>query len=59
LGKLDSTTSAVDANLPGWRWHPLKADRARCWAVWVEENWRFAFKFEGKDAVLVNHQDYH
>ena len=28
-------------------------------AVWVDENWRLTFTFEGKDAVLVDYQDYH
>jgi proteic killer suppression protein len=46
-------------NLPGWRWHPLKSDLAGCWAVWADENWRLTFKFEGKDAVLVDYRDYH
>jgi len=59
LGKLDSATSAADTNLPGWRWYPLKGDLAGGWAVSVDENWRLTFKFEGKDAVLVNYQDYH
>jgi proteic killer suppression protein len=59
LGKLDSATGAADMNLPGWCWHPLKGDLAGCWAVWVDENWRLTFKFEGKDAVLVDYRDYH
>jgi len=46
-------------NLPGWRWHPLTGDLAGYWAVWVDENRRLTFTFEGTDAVLVNHQDYH
>jgi proteic killer suppression protein len=59
LGKLDASTSAVDMNLPGWRWHPLKGDFAGHWAVWVDEIYRLTFTFEGKDAVLVDYQDYH
>jgi len=27
--------------------------------VWVSENWRLTFEFEGEDAVLVDYQDYH
>jgi proteic killer suppression protein len=46
-------------NLPGWRWHPLKGDFAGHWAVWVDEIYRLTFTFEGKDAVLVDYQDYH
>ncbi|MBV6416855.1 MAG: Endoribonuclease HigB [Steroidobacteraceae bacterium] len=46
-------------NLPGWRLHPLKGALAQHWAVWVDENWRLTFRFEGTDAVLVDYQDYH
>ena len=46
-------------NLPGWRWHALSADLAGHWAVWVDENWRLTFTFEGTDAVLVDYHDYH
>lgn len=59
LAKLDSSTSAADMNLPGWRWHPLTKDLAGHWAVWVDENYRLTFTFEGKDAVLVDYRDYH
>jgi toxin HigB-1 len=44
---------------PGWRLHPLKSALHEHWAVWVDENWRLTFKFEGADAVLVDYQDYH
>ena len=46
-------------DLPGWRLHPLKGELAGYWAVWVDENWRLTFAFEGFDAVLVDYQDYH
>lgn len=59
LARLDAATSAMDMNLPGWRWHPLAAELAGHWAVWVDENWRLTLSFEGKDAVLVDYQDYH
>jgi len=59
LGKLDSAISAADMNLPGWRWHPLTGKLAGYWAVWVDENYRLTFTFEGKDAVLIDYQDYH
>ena len=59
LGRLDAASSADDMNLPGWRLHPPKAELAGHWAVWVDENWRLTFKFEGTDAVLVDYQDYH
>jgi proteic killer suppression protein len=52
LGRLDAATGAIDMNLPGWRWHPLKG-------VWVDENWRLTFTFQGQNAVLVDYRDYH
>jgi proteic killer suppression protein len=46
-------------DMPGWRLHRLKGDLAGSWAVWVDENWRMTFQFEGADVVLVDYQDYH
>jgi antitoxin HigA-1 len=46
-------------NMPGWRCHALGGKLAGHWSVWVDENYRLTFKFEGKDAVLVDYQDYH
>jgi proteic killer suppression protein len=59
LARLDGATSAADMNLPGWDWHPLKADLAGHWSVSVNGNWRMTFTFEGRDAILVDYQDYH
>ena len=59
LGRLDAARSAVEMSLPGWRWHPLTGDLKGRWAVWVDENWRLTFSFEGSDAVFVDYQDYH
>ncbi len=46
-------------NLPGWKLHPLKGNLRGYWAVWVDENWRLIFTFEGADATLVDYADYH
>jgi proteic killer suppression protein len=59
LGRLDAATGAADMDLPGWRFHALTGKLKGHWAVWVDENWRLTFRFEGRDAVLVNYQDYH
>ena len=59
LGRLDAARRAAEMNLPGWRWHPLTGDLKGRWAVWVDENWRLTFSFEGSDAVFVDYQDYH
>jgi proteic killer suppression protein len=59
LARLDAANSPIDMNLPGWRWHPLKGELAGHWAVWVDENRRLTFTFDGKDAILVDYRDYH
>ncbi len=46
-------------NRPGWRLHPLASDLQGHWSVWVAENWRLTFVFEGVDAILIDYQDYH
>lgn len=59
LGRLDAAVTAIDMNLPGWRFHSLKGELAGHWAVSVDENWRLTFTFEGEDAVLVDYRDDH
>ena len=59
LAKLDSAKTADDMNLPGWKLHSLKGNLDDHWAVWVDQNWRMTFTFDGEDAVLVDYQDYH
>ena len=59
LAKLDSAKTADDMNLPGWKLHSLKGNLDDHWAVWVDQNWRMTFTFDGDDAVLVDYQDYH
>lgn len=46
-------------NVPGWRFHALSGELAGHWAVWVDQNWRLTFAFEGEDAVLVDYRDSH
>lgn len=59
LQVLNTTESALEMDVPGWDWHPLKSDLAGHWAVKVNGNWRLTFSFEGKDVILVDYQDYH
>ena len=59
LGRLDAAAGPGDMDLPGWRLHPLKGPLKGLWAVSVSGNWRLTFTFDGKDAVLVDYQDYH
>jgi proteic killer suppression protein len=59
LGRLQASVSPEDMNLPGLRLHELKATRKGTWSVTVSGNWRVTFRFDGKDAVDVNYEDYH
>jgi proteic killer suppression protein len=59
LSRLDDANEPKDMNAPGWKLHSLKGNLKNHWAVWVDANWRLTFTFEGKDAVLVDYQDYH
>lgn len=59
LGRLHASTSPKDMDLPGLRLHELKGTRKGAWSVIVSGNWRVTFRFEGKDAVDVNYEDYH
>lgn len=59
LGQLDAASGPDDMARPGWRLHSLKGELAGFWAVWVDENWRLTFRFEGADVELVDYQDYH
>lgn len=59
LGRLNASTSAEDMNLPGFFLHGLSGKRSKTWSVIVSGNWRITFKFDGKDAEVVNYEDYH
>jgi toxin HigB-1 len=54
-----SATVIDDMDLPGWRLHPLKGDRAGLWAVNVSGNWRIVFEFKDGHAYVVNYENYH
>jgi proteic killer suppression protein len=58
-GQLDAARGPEDMGRAGWRLHPLKSALHDHWPVWVDENWRLTFKFEGAGAVLVDYHDYH
>jgi proteic killer suppression protein len=59
LGRLHASTTPKDMGLPGLRLHELKGDRRGTWSVTVSGNWRVTFRFEGKDALDVDYEDYH
>jgi len=59
LTNLDQAESPDDMGLPGLRLHELKGNRKGVWSVSVSGNWRVTFRFTGKDAEIVNYEDYH
>jgi len=59
LGWLHAAEAARDMNLPGLHLHELKGKRKGTWSVRVSGNWRITFRFDGKDAVDVDYEDYH
>ena len=59
LSLLNNVKSPDEMNLPGWRFHPLSRDLTNHYAIWVDQNWRLTFSFDGEDAELVDYQDYH
>jgi len=59
LGRLNASSSPKDMDLPGLKLHELGGNRKDIWSVWVSGNWRVTFRFEGKDADVVDYEDYH
>ena len=59
LDRLDAAMWPDDMNLPGYRFHRLKGERAGTYAVTATGNWRITFAFEGEDATGVDLEDYH
>ena len=59
LTNLDQAEGPNDMDLPGLRLHELKGSRKNIWSVSVSGNWRVTFRFIGRDAEIVNYEDYH
>ena len=59
LTNLDQAESPNDMDLPGLRLHELKGSRKNICSVSVSGNLRVTFRFTGRDAEIVNYEDYH
>lgn len=60
LGMLDVAQEPRDLNIPSFRTHhQLKGELSGTWAIWVNGNWRIAFRFIGVDVEIVDYRDYH
>ena len=51
-----AATQAEHMAMPGMRFHPLHGGR---YSVWVDENYRVTFRFDGGHAYEVDYEDYH
>jgi len=59
LKALQAASRPGAMDLPSLRFHPLKGvDKGR-YAIWVSENWRLTFGWNGVDAIDVDLEDYH
>jgi proteic killer suppression protein len=59
LRTLAAAAKPAAMDLPGLRFHGLKGKDGNRYAVWVSENWRLTFGWDGIDAVEVDLEDYH
>lgn len=59
LDVIDAARIISDINLPGFRLHELKGQRATTWSIWVSGNHRLTFKFIDGHAYDVELEDYH
>ena len=59
LGRLNAAADPKDMDLPDLKLHELRGKKKGVWSVWVSGNWRITFRFNGKDAELVDYEDYH
>jgi proteic killer suppression protein len=56
---LDAARNLQEADIPGYRLHPLSGNLRGFWSMKVSGNWRIIFRFEDGDAVDVDLVDYH
>ena len=60
LDMLDAAMKVDDLRLPpSNRLHLLQGDRAGCYSLSINDQWRICFRFEGNDAFDVEICDYH
>lgn len=59
LDVIDAAKVITDINLPGFKLHELKGQRAGMWSLWVTGNRHITFKFIDGHAYDVELEDYH
>jgi proteic killer suppression protein len=59
LSILEAAETIDEANIPGYRLHPLTGDRQGYWSMRVTGNWRITFRFADGYAEDLDLEDYH
>ncbi|QDC07968.1 hypothetical protein FHY55_01335 [Oceanicola sp. D3] len=59
LNALDVAVSPMELDMPGWRLHELKGERAGTFSVRVTGNWRVTFRWDDEGPYDVHLEDYH
>ena len=59
LAALNTAQKIEDLDLPGYRLHGLKGDKADLWSICVNGNWRLTFEFDDGDVHVLDYEDYH
>jgi proteic killer suppression protein len=56
---LESAEAIEEADIPGYRLHPLTGNLKGFWSVRVTGNWRIIFRFENGAVQDLDLTDYH
>lgn len=59
LTNLNAICAPEEMDIPGYRFHELKGDRAGVYSVTVRANWRITFEWDGEHVIRVDIEDYH
>lgn len=59
LAALDAATSPAELNHHEYKLQALTGDTKGHWSLWVNDNWRVTFRFDGAHVDLVDYQDHH
>lgn len=59
LAALETALGIDDMDIPGFRLHSMKGSESSRWSIWINGNWRLAFKFIDGHAYVLDYEDYH
>jgi proteic killer suppression protein len=59
LVMLNAAVAPGQMDIAGFRYHPLQGAHKGRYAVWVSDNYRITFGWDGQDAIDVDLEDYH